>query len=107
MRPEWMDLGACRTGDGELTRTMYPTPGDEVGIAEAKAICMRCDVQVECLSYALSIREPQGVWGGVDERERRNMWRRWKRREFAAGFVVESVDAMAAPETAVQLSLPA
>jgi WhiB family redox-sensing transcriptional regulator len=39
----------------------------------AKAICATCSVRRECLDYALSIREPHGIWGGLNETERRNL----------------------------------
>ncbi len=28
---------------------------------------------MECLEYALEIREPYGIWGGLTETERRSM----------------------------------
>lgn len=37
----------------------------------AKAICAQCSVREPCLAYALRIREPHGVWGGLTESERR------------------------------------
>lgn len=39
----------------------------------AKAICALCPVREPCLAYALRIREPHGIWGGLTEAERRNM----------------------------------
>jgi len=39
--------------------------------AKAKAICAECPVRAECLDYALDIREPHGIWGGLTEAERR------------------------------------
>ena len=39
--------------------------------AVAKAFCARCLVRAECLEYALQIRETHGVWGGLNEMERR------------------------------------
>ncbi len=36
----------------------------------AKAICAECTARPECLDYALQIREPHGVWGGLNESER-------------------------------------
>ena len=39
----------------------------------AKSICKVCPVNVECLEYALTIREPYGIWGGLTETERRGM----------------------------------
>jgi WhiB family redox-sensing transcriptional regulator len=41
----------------------------------AKAICDRCPVQALCLEYALKIRESHGIWGGLNELERRQLLR--------------------------------
>lgn len=38
---------------------------------EARLICAECRVRIECLSDALDRRENFGVWGGLNERERR------------------------------------
>jgi WhiB family transcriptional regulator, redox-sensing transcriptional regulator len=40
---------------------------------QAKAICSTCCVREPCLQYALRIREPHGIWGGLNEVERRAM----------------------------------
>ena len=39
----------------------------------AKAICATCSVSSECLDYALSIREGHGIWGGLNEAERKQL----------------------------------
>jgi WhiB family redox-sensing transcriptional regulator len=39
--------------------------------AAAKRICADCPVRRECLEYALRVREPFGIWGGLNESERR------------------------------------
>ncbi len=41
--------------------------------AKAKDICGTCPVSKDCLDYALSIREPHGIWGGLNEAERRQL----------------------------------
>jgi len=38
---------------------------------KAKSICAVCPVRIECLEYAVRIREPHGIWGGLNEIERR------------------------------------
>jgi WhiB family redox-sensing transcriptional regulator len=43
--------------------------------AEAKAICAGCPVRPDCLAYALDTRESYGIWGGLNEDERRAMLR--------------------------------
>jgi len=37
----------------------------------AKAMCACCPVQRPCLDYAIRIREPHGIWGGLNEVERK------------------------------------
>jgi WhiB family redox-sensing transcriptional regulator len=44
--------------------------------AKAKAICRRCSVRLTCLETALRNDEDFGIWGGLTERERRNLSRR-------------------------------
>lgn len=39
----------------------------------AKEICASCPVQVDCRSYALTIGEQHGIWGGLTEVERRTI----------------------------------
>jgi WhiB family redox-sensing transcriptional regulator len=42
----------------------------------AKAICRVCSVKHDCLEYALRIREPHGIWGGLNEAERKQLLER-------------------------------
>jgi WhiB family redox-sensing transcriptional regulator len=39
----------------------------------AKAICATCAVKRPCLDYAVRIREPHGIWGGLSEGERKRL----------------------------------
>lgn len=39
----------------------------------AKAICRTCAVCDECLAYAIRIHEPHGIWGGLNEMERKQV----------------------------------
>ena len=39
----------------------------------AKSICVTCSVRKPCLDYALRIREPHGIWGGLNELERKSL----------------------------------
>ena len=36
---------------------------------------MQCPVRPECLEYALEVRETHGIWGGLNEMERRALLR--------------------------------
>lgn len=42
--------------------------------ASAKEACLFCPVMRKCADYALEIGIPHGVWGGLDELERRVVW---------------------------------
>lgn len=39
----------------------------------AKAICAMCPVRQPCLEYSIQIREPHGIWGGLNEVERKQL----------------------------------
>lgn len=39
----------------------------------AKEICATCSVRRPCLDYAVKIREPHGIWGGLNELERKHL----------------------------------
>ena len=39
----------------------------------AKLICKSCAVRNACLDYALRIREQHGIWGGLNEVERKEL----------------------------------
>lgn len=71
----WLRAAACRGRD--QSRAFYPPmhheSRDERAQREqlAKTICMGCPVQAACRDYALGIREPFGIWGGLTEYERR------------------------------------
>lgn len=73
----WRQRGACRGLDPDI---FYP-PADEES-EEAKAVCAQCTVRDQCLEFALSTRESEGVWGGTTARERRRIIR--QRRKTAA-----------------------
>jgi WhiB family redox-sensing transcriptional regulator len=42
----------------------------------ARALCRRCTVRDECLDYAMAVDEPHGIWGGLNELERRRLQRK-------------------------------
>jgi len=69
----WMSGALCAQVDLEL---FFPEKGGSAW--EAKAVCARCEVRTECLSYALRHDELRGVWGGESERARTRMRRAGK-----------------------------
>jgi len=42
---------------------------------QAKAVCARCSVAEKCLAQALEFGDEVGIWGGLDEAERRELSR--------------------------------
>jgi WhiB family redox-sensing transcriptional regulator len=70
----WQAKAACR---GPNTTIFFPPPqferkdDKEARERRAKSICGSCPVREDCLDYALRIREPHGIWGGLNEAERR------------------------------------
>lgn len=77
MHPEaWQAKAACR---GPQAAVFFPPSQferkDERLEREqrAKLICAQCPVRTPCLEYALRIREPHGIWGGLNELERRHL----------------------------------
>ena len=75
----WQFDAACRGEDSSLFfAPNYFERRDEKERREsrARAICERCRVRSDCLAYALKVREPHGIWGGLNELERRQLLRR-------------------------------
>lgn len=62
----WREQAACRGLDPAL---FFPEKGDD-GHA-AKAVCAVCPVRAECLRWALTVPEKDGIWGGVAPHARR------------------------------------
>lgn len=75
----WQMKAACR---GPQAAVFFPPPQferkDEKLEREgrAKEICATCSVKEPCLDYAVSIREPHGIWGGLNESERKALLQR-------------------------------
>ncbi len=73
----WQPVALCR---GSHSHLFFPPSSAERKEererreARAKSICKVCPVNMECLAYALEIREPYGIWGGLTETERRGLY---------------------------------
>jgi len=66
----WQVRANCLGVDPDL---FFPERG--ASTREAKNVCRVCEVQGECLEYALVNGEKFGIWGGLSERERRRLRR--------------------------------
>jgi WhiB family redox-sensing transcriptional regulator len=72
----WLDFAACLGVDPDL---FFAVPGGPAGgrkredmarAKEAKRVCGGCPVVVECGDYAVTTRQPEGVWGGKTPKQR-------------------------------------
>lgn len=74
----WIADAACRDADPALFFTH---------VEDGKAICNGtldtepCPVREQCLEYAMAANEHFGVWGGLDEEERRSLKRELRYRK--------------------------
>ncbi len=64
----WREFALCR---GEDTNKFFPAKPDFRARAAAMRICRECPVIDPCRAYAIP-NEPFGIWGGTNERQRRN-----------------------------------
>ena len=76
MTNHWRQYARCLGADPEI---FYPPAESDDASDAAKAICAICPVREPCLEHAITAREKQGVWGGLDERERRRLVRQRRR----------------------------
>lgn len=68
---DWRSRAACLAADPELFFPVGTTALAAEQAMEAKAVCADCPVRRECLDWALVTKQDHGVWGGLDEFERR------------------------------------
>jgi WhiB family transcriptional regulator, redox-sensing transcriptional regulator len=71
---DWANRAACLGVEPEV---FFPVGSGGLAVRDveaAKAICSHCPVIYDCRDYADRSRQPFGVWGGLDEDERRLSW---------------------------------
>jgi WhiB family transcriptional regulator, redox-sensing transcriptional regulator len=68
---DFFDEAACKDAD---TSVFFPVSDTFAG--DAKAICATCPVAEQCLEYAISSHQSDGVWGGLTAVERHRLVRR-------------------------------
>jgi WhiB family redox-sensing transcriptional regulator len=79
----WRTRAICRDTDPDLFFPVGTTGQALVQIARAKEVCGECPVQNDCLEYALETNQDAGIWGGLDEEQRRNIRRQSATRQRA------------------------
>jgi WhiB family redox-sensing transcriptional regulator len=71
----WQHRAACAAEDPELFFPLGTTGPAVQQIETAKQVCRRCEVADCCLDWALRSGQDAGIWGGLDELERRALRR--------------------------------
>lgn len=69
---EELDQALCAKYDPEQ---WFPGSGRGAGRV-AKKVCLNCDIRERCLEVAMNTDEPWGVWGGLNQHDRRKLKRR-------------------------------
>ncbi|HEX6845049.1 MAG TPA: WhiB family transcriptional regulator [Actinomycetota bacterium] len=90
----WLPDAACIGRDPELFFPVGTSDPALAQTAQAKRVCGGCAVRADCLEWSLVTCQDAGVWGGLDEEERRAI-RRARRRgaTIAAPARMEAVGA--------------
>lgn len=76
LRANWREDAGCK---GPSAHYFFPPARPERPTERArrervaKSVCVSCAVRLECLETALASREQHGVWGGLNETERRQL----------------------------------
>lgn len=76
--PEWRLQAACVDADPALFFPVGKSSEALRATAAAKMICARCPVRDTCAEFALVTNQDHGVWGGLDEDQRRSIRRSWR-----------------------------
>lgn len=71
---DWQLYALCAQIGGDLW-----FPEDSCLGTEAKNICKRCPVAVECLEHAMDNNEKFGIWGGLSSSQRKLLARQRRR----------------------------
>jgi WhiB family transcriptional regulator, redox-sensing transcriptional regulator len=75
---DWSAGAACRGSEGALFYSADNAERKEDRLERertAKRICSGCGVRDDCLQAALERHESYGIWGGLNEFERRSLTR--------------------------------
>lgn len=106
MRPNFDIMrAACREVDPEL---FFPVGHSGLSAAQAlaaKNVCRLCPVVRECLTYALDTGQDFGIWGGMDEEERRLYLRQHRPQDEPRHRWTNVAELAAAGETKEQIAV--
>lgn len=74
-RRDWFVYGSCQDSDLDPD-SWFPISSNPEAGEKPKRVCAECLVRSRCLSESLRIRDVKGIWGGLDELDRRRLSRR-------------------------------
>lgn len=95
-KTDWRDQGACRGKASKSSDPWFPKPTNNPGIQAAKGVCFACPSMTQCGQFALTTNQEEGVWGGLNEAQRRSVRKRYK---------VAELEDLATAETAIYEAL--
>ena len=79
LEPSWRADAACRAANAVhffAPAHFERKPEKDAREGAARALCRTCPVQQACLDFALMVQEPHGIWGGMNELERKRLIRK-------------------------------
>ncbi len=79
LAPSWRAEAACRAKSAVhffAPAHFERKPEKDAREGAARALCRGCPVQRDCLEFALMVQEPHGIWGGLNELERKRLTRK-------------------------------
>ncbi|WP_406000725.1 WhiB family transcriptional regulator [Streptomyces sp. NBC_00829] len=100
----WRSDGLCGKPQYKDQRDLwFPHTTDRAAATAAKKICNVCPAMETCATWALTHRVESGIWGGLDEAERRRIHRRKVQLDDAEQLAQAAVEATL--ESALQKAL--
>lgn len=70
---DWREQALCAQVDPDL---WFPEKGSQTHAS--KKVCAACPVAAQCLEWAVTHKQREGVWGGKSDQERRAIERQRK-----------------------------
>ena len=74
----WRAGAECQTGNAVYFYApshFERKPEKDLREGIARALCRKCKVREQCLNYSLQVVESHGIWGGLNELERKRLIR--------------------------------
>jgi hypothetical protein len=69
---DWFRFGSCRRSTLGYD-AWFPLTKDPKEAEPAKQVCAECPVRSRCVTESLKYPDMKGIWGGLDELDRRRL----------------------------------